>query len=57
MGVGEGQGSLACHSPWGCKESEKTDGLNYKSLTEWQYLLFAAVSAGWSSQELANSCP
>ena len=22
-GVGEGQGSLACCSPWGCKESER----------------------------------
>ena len=23
-GVGEGQGSLACCSPWGCKESDMT---------------------------------
>ena len=23
-GDGEGQGSLACCSPWGCKESDKT---------------------------------
>ena len=23
-GVGDGQGSLACHSPWGCKESDTT---------------------------------
>ena len=22
---GEGQGSLACCSPWGCKESDKTE--------------------------------
>ena len=21
-GVGDGQGSLACHSPWGCKKSD-----------------------------------
>ena len=27
-GVGEGQGSLACCSPWGCKESDMTEGLN-----------------------------
>ena len=26
--VGEGQGSLACCSPWGCKESDTTEGLN-----------------------------
>ena len=25
---GEGQGSLACCSPWGCKESDTTEGLN-----------------------------
>ena len=27
-GVGDGQGSLACHSPWGCKESDMTERLN-----------------------------
>ena len=27
-GVGEGQGSLACCSPWGCKESDMTEWLN-----------------------------
>ena len=27
-GVGDGQGILACCSPWGCKELEKTEGLN-----------------------------
>ena len=25
--VGEGQGSLACYSPWGCKESDTTEQL------------------------------
>ena len=28
MGDGEGQGSLACCSPWGCKESDMTEGMN-----------------------------
>ena len=28
LGDGEGQGSLACCSPWGCKESDTTEGLN-----------------------------
>ena len=28
LGVGDGQGSLACCSPWGCKESDTTEGLN-----------------------------
>ena len=27
-GVGEGQGSLACCSPWGRKESDTTEQLN-----------------------------
>ena len=27
-GVGDGQGSLACCSPWGCKEPEMTEQLN-----------------------------
>ena len=27
-GVGEGQGSLACYSPWGCKELDMTEQLN-----------------------------
>ena len=28
-GVGDGQGSLACCSPWGCKESDRTERLNW----------------------------
>ena len=28
-GVGDGQGSLACCSPWGCKESDTTEWLNW----------------------------
>ena len=24
-GVGDGQGSLACCNPWGCKESDRTE--------------------------------
>ena len=27
-GVGDGQGGLACCSPWGCKESDMTGWLN-----------------------------
>ena len=27
-GVGHGQGSLVCCSPWGCKESDTTELLN-----------------------------
>ena len=28
LGVGDGQRSLACCSPWGCKESDTTEQLN-----------------------------
>ena len=28
-GVGDGQGSLACYSPWGCKQSDTTERLNW----------------------------
>ena len=31
-GVGEGQGSLACCSPWGHKESNTTERLNWTAL-------------------------
>ena len=27
-GVGDGQGTLVCCSPWGCKESDTTERLN-----------------------------
>ena len=33
-GVGDGQGSLACCSLWGCKESDMTEGLNWTELKE-----------------------
>ena len=28
VGVGDGQGSLSCSSPWGCKECDTTKRLN-----------------------------
>ena len=31
-GIGDGQGSLACCSPWGLKESDTTKGLNWTEL-------------------------
>ena len=32
-GVGDGQWSLVCCSPWGCKESDMTERLNWTELT------------------------
>ena len=31
LGVGDGQGSLACCSPWGCKELDTSEQLNRPS--------------------------
>ena len=31
-GVGDGQGGLACCSPWGCKESDMTEQVNWTEL-------------------------
>ena len=39
--VGDGQGSLACCSPWGCKEPDTTDQLNW---TETPQTSFYTVS-------------
>ena len=36
-GVGDGQGSLLCCSPWGCKEWDRTEWLNW---TESSYILY-----------------
>ena len=33
LGVGDGQGGLACCNSWGCKESDTTEWLNW---TEWE---------------------
>ena len=34
LGVGNGQGGLACCSPWGCKESDTTERLNWTELKQ-----------------------
>ena len=52
LGDGEGQGSLACCSPWGCKEWEMTWGLNnYPDLTVCNYLLSGIIICSISASE------
>ena len=34
-GVGIGQGSLVCCSPWGCKESDTTEWVNWTFSFQW----------------------
>ena len=44
-GDGDGQGSLACCSPWGHKESDTTEQLNWTEISEkWNVFLIALVS-------------
>ena len=43
-GDGEGQGSLVCCSPWGCKESDTTEWLNSNNTPlEWTHCQHAAA--------------
>ena len=46
-GVGDGQGSLVCCSPWGCKESDMTEQLNNNMLCI--ILIYCLVSLVWTS--------
>ena len=44
-GVGDGQGSLVCYSPWGCKELDTTERLNW---TELNISMFRSFLLSWS---------
>ena len=50
LGVGDGQGSLVCCSPWGCKESDTTEWLNWNIFTcsyiSFPYLMFISHISG-----------
>ena len=40
LGAGDGQGSLVCCSPWGCKESDMTEQVNNNMFfVLWRYIL------------------
>ena len=47
LGVGGGQGSLVCYSPWGRKESDMTEQLN--SNDQWLKLCFHCRGQGFNS--------
>ena len=44
LGVGDGQGSLACYSPWGCKESDVTEQLNWADVSCQTLMTFGFVA-------------
>ena len=53
LGVGDGQGSLACCIPWDCKESDMTKRLNLSEL----YLKFQGeIGMGNTCNSMADSC-
>ena len=47
LGFGDRQGSLACCSPWGCKESVTTERLNWTESKE-NYTPLAEIITFWS---------
>ena len=45
LGAGDGQGSLACYSPWGCEEKDTTgDWINW---TDIQHCINLRCTAWW----------
>ena len=38
LGVGDGQGGLACCGSWGCKEPDTTEWLNWTEINDDEYL-------------------
>ena len=51
LGVGDGQGSLACCSPWGQRESNMTEQLNW---TKW-YITKSGKATLWKQSLRRNS--
>ena len=51
LGVGDGQGSLACCSPWGRKESDTTERLNWTELNLWDVYYYCLYATG---EEIEN---
>ena len=46
LGVGDGQGGLACCNSWGHKESDTTEWLNWTKLKELLYDVYPIISTG-----------
>ena len=56
LGDSEGQGSLACCSPWGCKESDTTERLNSNnkmgsSSCVWRWWRWRVSRQGWVRED------
>ena len=46
-GIGDWQGSLECCSPWGCKESDMTEQLNWTALLTMPKLLTVWITTNY----------
>ena len=60
LGDGEGQGSLVCYSPWGCKESDTTEQLNWfneysKVVGYTQISLAFLYTNNWKTEKLRQA--
>ena len=55
-GDGEGQGSLACCSPWSRKESDMTEQLNWTKLVPTGLLRLSLLNRGWITFFKNKSC-
>ena len=55
-GAGDGQGSLACCGPWGCKESDTTEQLNWTdfSTNDRQWVSCCGCVRLWMDNTLPN---
>ena len=53
LGAGDGQGSLACCSPWGHKESDTTEWLNWTELN-WNGLLCPDTSSALPNHQVTQ---
>ena len=61
LGVGDGQGGLACCDSWGCKESDRTEWLNWTELSTynvWKIVQALAwrASHGESATNASYAC-
>ena len=56
LGDSEGQGSLACCSPWGRRESGMTEWLKSKFLQPWVCFIYRISSSGLVALQVLGSC-
>ena len=55
LGVGDGQGGLACCSPWGCRESDITEKLNWIDWTLITPHIFHIYNTTYIPRDILNN--